>query len=177
MIILIVTPQVPLHSTLLFVFLFVILRQGLYHPESARAMGAEDGTGRMVRVPCCWGQSEVPEALLDAPKVEGLSASGKGISFRPQLLSTQALGLFSLGLPTECLPNCRAICARWGKMFVVPLSHCCSCQPYPQSSPSSSKQQLCPERQKLPVIIRIVGFPPKGTGNVFLMAIAESLFM
>lgn len=47
------------------------------HP--AGAMGAEDGTGRYAstRSHAVGNQSEVPEALLDAPEVEGLSAPGK----------------------------------------------------------------------------------------------------
>lgn len=71
----------------------------------------------------------------------------------------------------------RVICAVWAKMFVVLPSHGCSCQPCPWSSPSSSKHQLCPGRQKWPVIIRISDFFPKGTGNVVLTIIAEAPFM
>lgn len=59
----------------------------------------------------------------------------------------------------------RVICAVWAKMFVVLPSRGCSCQPCPWTSPSSSKHQLCPGRQKWLVIIRISDFFPKGTGR------------
>lgn len=91
--------------------------------------------------------------------------------------------LFQTPAPLRCWGSLtlvypqRVICAVWAKMFVVLPSHCCSCQPCPWSSPSSSKHQLCPERQKLPVIIRISDFFPKGTGNVVLTIIAEASFM
>lgn len=122
------------------------------------------------RSPAAGKHSESPEALLDAPKVEGLFASEK-VCFFQTPAPLRLWGPLALVYPQ------RVICAVWAKMFVVLPSRGCSCQPCPWTSPSSSKHQLCPERQKLPVIIRISDFFPKGTGNVVLTIIAEAPFM
>lgn len=127
---------------------------------SARAP-VQTRNGGSPRSPAAEEQSEVPETLLDAPKVEGLSASGKAYLFQsPAPLRNSAY------LTAVSFVPC-------GKMVVTLPPYC---QPYPQSSPSSSKHQLCPERQRLPVIITASDISPKGTGNVFL-TIAEAPFM